>query len=99
MSVVRNSSAGIFDLFIQEPVSGTSVISRNGYDFYRSSFGFPPQKTMIYLGQMNFVDEDFVGGNPTNETINCRLGYQGANAAVVAGNGELFFDGLVLVRK
>jgi fibronectin type 3 domain-containing protein len=99
MSVVRNSSAGIFDLFIQEPVAGTSVISRNGFDFYRSSFGYPPQNELIFLGQLNFVDADFVGGSPTNETINCRVGYQGANPAVAAGNGELFFDGLVLVRK
>ena len=99
MSVVRNSSSGIFDLFIQEPISGTSVITRNGFDFYRSNFGFPPQQEWIFLGQMNFTDEDFVGGNPTNETINCRLGYQGANAAVAVGNGELFFDGLVFVRK
>ena len=99
MSVVRNSSSGIFDIFIQEPVAGTSVITRNGFDFFRSSFGFPPQQELIYLGQINFTDEDFAGGNPTNETINCRLGYQGANAGVSVGNGELFFDGLVLVRK
>ena len=99
MSVVRNSSAGIYDLYIQEPVAGTSVISRNGFDFYRSNFGYPPQNELIYLGQLNFVDADFVGGSPTNETINCRVGYQGANAGVAAGNGELFFDGLVLVRK
>lgn len=99
MSVVRNSSAGIFDLFIQEPVAGTSVVSRNGFDFYRSSFGYPPQNELIFLGQLNFVDADFVGGSPTNETINCRVGYQGANPGISAGNGELFFDGLVLVRK
>lgn len=99
MSVVRNSSSGIFNVFIQEPVAGTSVITRNGFDFFRSTFGFPPEKTLIYMGQLNFVDEDFVGGNPTNETINCRLGYQGANPGVAIGNGELFFDGLILVRK
>ena len=99
INVNRNSSSGIFDLFIQEPISGTSAISRNGFDFFLSSFGFPLQPELIFLGQINFVDEDFAGGNPTNETINCRLGYQGANAAVAMGNGELLFDGLVLVRK
>ncbi len=99
MSVIRNSSSGIFDIYVQEPVSGTSVISRTGYDFFTSTFGFPPNPTLIYLGQINFVDEDFVGGNPTNETINLRLTYQGVNPGIAAGNGELFFDGLILIRK
>ena len=99
ISVIRNSSSGIFDLFIQEPISGTSVITRNGFDFFRSSVGFPPQQELIFLGQMNFTDDDFVGSNPTSETINCRLGYQESNPSVVSGNGELLFDGLVLVRK
>jgi len=99
LSVIRNSSSAIFDLYIQEPISGTSAISKNSFDFYLSGYGFPSQQKLIFLGQLNFTDEDFIGGNPTNETINCRLGYQGTNPAVVAGEGKLLFDGLVLVRK
>lgn len=99
LSTIRNSSAGIFDLFVQEPISGTSAINVNARDFHRSTFGFPPRPDLIYLGQLNFTDEDFVGGNPTNETINLRVGYQGFNTAIAAGNGELFLDGLVLIRR
>ena len=86
VSSIRNSSSGIFDLFIQEPVSGTAVINVNGKDFHRSTFGFPPTPSIEYVGQLNFTDEDFVGGNPTNETINMRIGYQGFNPGIAAGN-------------
>ena len=99
ISLIRNSSSAIFDIFIQEPISGTSTIIRTGYDFFLPSVGFPQQQNLHFLGQLTFTDENFFGGIPTNETINCRLGYQGKNFAAISESGELLFDGLVLIRR
>lgn len=105
MSSIRNSSAGIFDLQITEPVQDVPIggtgafLSVTARDFFSAQFGFPPLPTLERLGTISFRDEDTVGGNPTNETINLTLTYQGFNPGIASGNGELFFDALVLVRR
>jgi hypothetical protein len=105
VSSIRNSSAGIFDLQINEPVQDVPVggtgafLSMTSKDFFSSQFGFPPLPTLERVGTMSFRDEDAVGGNPTNETINLTLVYQGFNPGIATGNGELFLDGLILVRR
>jgi hypothetical protein len=98
LRVIRNQNSGIFDVRVQDVVTG-AVAQRNGLDFYTADFGFPPRVSTIFLGQITVLDADFVGGNPINETLNMRLSYQGFNPAVAQGNGEVFLDGLVLVRR
>jgi hypothetical protein len=105
LASIRNSSAGIFDLQVNEPVQDVPVggtgafLSVTGKDFFSSQFGFPPLPTLERIGTITIRDEDLIGGMPTNETINATLTYQGANPGVAAGNGELFFDALILVRR
>lgn len=105
LSSIRNSSGGIFDLQINEPVQdvpvGTSgaFLAVTGKDFFSSQFGFPPQPTLDRIGTITIRDEDLIGGMPTNETINMTLTYQGFNPGVAAGNGELFLDALIFVRR
>lgn len=98
LRVIRNQNAGIFDVRVQDAVTG-AIAQRNALDFFTTDFAFPPRVETIFLGQITILDADFVGGNPVNETINMRLAYQGFNPGVAQGNGELFVDGLVLVRR
>ncbi len=102
---IRNSSAGIFDLQLREAIQDNPVgssgafLSAQGKDFFSSQFGFPPVPTIEFLGQVRFGDNDALGGNPTNENLNLTLVYQGANPGIAAGNGELFLDAVILVRR
>lgn len=98
LRVIRNQNAGIFDVRVQDFVTG-AVAQRTGLDFFTLDSGFPARVTEIFLGQITIIDADFVGGNPVNETIRLRLGYEGFNPAVAQGNGELFLDGIALVRR
>lgn len=98
LRTIRNSSSGIYDVRLQDQFTG-AVAQRNGVDFFTDDFGFPPRLSDTFLGQVSIVDADVVGGNPVNETLRLRLGYQGFNPGVAQGNGELFIDGIVLVRR
>ncbi len=98
LRTIRNQNSGIFDVAVQHPFTG-ALVRRNGTDFFTDDFAFPPRVSTRFLGQIAVVDEDVVGGNPINETIQLTLGYQGFNPGVAAGNGELFLDGLVLVGR
>lgn len=105
LSSIRNSSAGIFDLQLREPIQDVPLggtggfLSVTGRDFFSSQFGFPPLPTIERIGQLTIRDNDTIGGSPTNEILNCTLTYQGFNPGIAAGNGELFFDALILVRR
>lgn len=98
---VPSRTAGIFDVRLQVAnITGTgSVAQRNGFDFFREDPGFPPRVRNLFLGQISILDGDNVGGNPIREILRLRLGYQGFNPLISEGNGELFFDSIVLVRR
>lgn len=98
ISAIRNSSAGIFDLVISEPLQPGAVVTAAGRDFFSSQFGFPPRPTVERIGTLTIGDDGPVGV-PTNETITLQLTYQGFNPGLAAGNGELFFDAVILVRQ
>lgn len=98
LRTIRNANSGIFDVRVQDFFTGATA-QRNGVDFFTDDFGFPPRQSNLFLGQIVVVDADTVGGNPVRERIRLRLSYEGFNPAVAAGNGELFVDGLVLVRR
>lgn len=105
ISSIRNSSAGIFDMRVRESVQdnpeGTTgaILQVQAKDFFTSQFGFPPRPTLERLGSITFTDSDLGGGIPTNEQIDLTLVYQGFNPGIAAGNGELFLDALILVRR
>lgn len=100
LRVIRNDRSGIFTATLQQPPPGTGALTRRvGFDFFTNDAGFPARVESIPMGRLSIIDQDNFGGNPTTETIQLTLGYAGFNPGVVGGNGELFVDGVVLVRR
>lgn len=104
ISTVRNSNAGIFDLVasaLSTPPAVTIIdtFTVQGRDFFSDQFGTPALPTIEFLGQLTFPDNDPIGGSPVDEVITLGLTYQGFNPGLSAGNGNLFFDSLILVRR
>ncbi|MBI4865084.1 MAG: hypothetical protein HY815_33220 [Candidatus Riflebacteria bacterium] len=103
---IRNSSSGIFGIALGELLAATlpspftcrpmTITSR---DFFRSNFGFPPQQSVERIGGICFPDESSFPPNGPNENVRMTLTYQGFNAAIAQGVGELYIDAVVLLRR
>ncbi len=101
---VRNSASGIYDLALDNPVTGSNAIgpelSVTGKDFFRQNFGFPPTQSIERLGSISFSDAGPGLPNPgVAETLQLGVRYQGFNPAIAQGRGEVILDSLILVRR
>lgn len=112
VSAVRNPAAGIFDLGLCEPNQQSGIwpaqlpiwpaeypLRKPGTDFHWESSGFPPRADHRHLGTIQIRNNDNLGSNPVMETLLMYVGYQGFHPSVILGNGELFLDEVILVRR